>query len=231
MSAIGLASLAAAAGLFWTPPGEMPAHPDLYSKGLYRRDTPFTAGGAQGSDLLGLCVIGPVAVWAMAGRLSLLRRLILIGFHAWWLYLGASLAFGAVAFNEAFPLYVAMIPVSTAGLVMALRGLGDVATPRFLPSFLIGCGVVTSLVWSLLLWIEMTSGAYPPATYYTARATYAIDLGVIAPGCAAAGAALWRSARWGMTQPDRAVAHYCPDSAGGDAGKRRSVTSAMKNGK
>lgn len=104
---------------------------------------------------------------------------------------------GAAAFNEAFPLYVAMIPTSTAGLALALWGLGKIATPRFLPAFLIGCGVVTGLAWSFLLWLEMTSGAFPPETCCTARTTYAIDLGVIAPGCIAAGLTLWRGARWG----------------------------------
>lgn len=197
--AVTLGALAAAAGLFWMPPGDMAPNPDHYGHGLYRRDTPFTAGGAQGADLLGLFVVVPVTLWVLARPVSGAARLILIGSHAWWLYLGASLAFGAVAFNEVFPLYVAMIPVSTAGLALALSGIGDTGTPRFLPAFLIGCGALTGLAWTLLLWLEMATGAYPPATYYTVRTTYAIDLGVIAPGCIAAGVALWRATRWGLT--------------------------------
>ncbi len=71
-------------------------------------------------------------------------------------------------------------------------------TARFLPALLIGCGAVTGRAWTLLLWLEMANGAYPPATYHTVRTTCAIDLGVIAPGRVTAGVALWHGARWGL---------------------------------
>ncbi len=196
--ATALGAIAAAAGLFWTPPGDMPAAPELYGQGLYRRDTPFTAGGAQGADLLSLLGVAPAALWALLRLPTRSARLVVAASHAWWLYLGGSLALGAVAFNEAFPLYVAMMPVSTVGLALALRDLGKRPPPRLLAGFLIGCGLVTGLAWTLLLWLEMAAGAYPPEAYYTVRTTYAIDLGIIAPGCLAAGVALLKSWRWGL---------------------------------
>lgn len=194
--AAALAALAALAGLFWTPPGVMPPAPDLFGEGLYRRDTPFTAGGAQGADILSLCLVTPAALWALVRLPSQTACLVLAAAHAFWLYLGGSLALGAVAFNEAFPVYVAMMPASTIGLALALNRIGEPRLPRFLPIFLIGCGFLTGMAWAFLLWLEMGSGAYPPATYYTVRTTYAIDLGLIAPGCIAAGVAAGNGWRW-----------------------------------
>lgn len=196
--ALALGALAAAAGLFWSPPGEMPAAADLHGQGLYRRDTPFTAGGAQGSDLLTLLGVVPAGLWALAGGCSRGRALVLAMALSWLLYLGASLSLGAIAFNELFPAYVLLVPVPTIGLALALGGLGELRDPRWLPAFLLACGITTGAAWSLLLWLEMTTGAYPPATYYTARTTYALDLGIIAPGCIAAALALWRGWSWGI---------------------------------
>jgi hypothetical protein len=193
---LALGTMTAFAGLFWTAGPPIGAS-DLYGQGLYRRDTIFVAGGAQGSDLLGLCIILPAGLWAIFGQLSDTRRLILIGVHTWWLYLSASLTFGAIAFNEAFPLYVALMPLSLWALIVALQGLTLRQSPRGLPAFLIVAGVVTGLAWGVLLWIEMTTGAFPPETYYTVRTTYAADLGLIAPGCVAAGIGLARGRKWG----------------------------------
>lgn len=196
--ALAIGAAAAAAGLFWTPPGEVPASPELFGHGLYRRDTPFNAGGAQGADLLTLFVVVPAALWALAGRLDRRRLLLLAAAHSWLLYLGVSLSFGAIAFNEAFPLYVLLTPLSALGLILALQDLGAPAAPPWLPVFLVTCGLLTGAAWSLLLWMEMATGAFPPVTYYTARTTYALDLGVIAPGCIAAAVGLWRCRGWGV---------------------------------
>ena len=116
--------------------------------------------------------------------------------HSWWLYLALSLAFGAVAFNELFPVYVAMLPVCGVGLALALQKVDQAGAPRFLAPFLFFSGIVTIGAWALLLWIEMATGQFPPHTYYTVRTTYAIDLGLIAPGCFAASVAVWRGWAW-----------------------------------
>ena len=75
--AFALGAVAAAAGLFWTPPGEMPPDPDLYGRGLYRRDTPFTAGGARRADLVTLMLVLPAALWASIEPLLHTRRVVL----------------------------------------------------------------------------------------------------------------------------------------------------------
>lgn len=198
IAAISLGCVAAAAGLFWTPPGGMAVTPELYGEGLYRRDTPFTAGGVQGADLVTLILILPAGLWAVAHPLTRPRLLVLAVALSWLLYLGVSLSFGAVAFNEAFPLYVLMIPLSALGLVLALDRIGQPATPRWLAVFLLACGLITGAAWSLLLWFEMAAGLYPPQSYYTVRTTYALDLGLIAPGCIAAATGLRRRRPWGM---------------------------------
>lgn len=197
--AICCVCVAAAAGLFWSPPGEMPAATDLYGRGLYRRDTAFVAGGAQGADLLTLFVVLPAALWAVAGLRGQPRLVVLAAALGWTLYLGVSLSFGSVAFNEAFPLYVLTMPLAVLALALVLNAMGPVRPPRWLPVFLLICGLVTGLAWSLLLWMEMAAGSYPPTGYYTSRTTYALDLGLIAPGCVAAAVGLWRGRRWGMT--------------------------------
>jgi len=123
---------------------------------------------------------------------------VMAGVHTWWFYLSASLAFGAIAFNEAFPLYVTLMPVSLWALIAALGRFTVETAPRALPAFLIGAGGVTGLAWGLLLWIEMTTGGFPPESHYTVRTTYAADLGLIAPGCVAAGIGIARRQAWGL---------------------------------
>ena len=187
--------MAAAAGLFWMPSNEVPLAPDLYGFGLYRRDTPFVAGASQGSDLLSLFFFVPVAAWLALSQWSTRPPFVVFAaVHAWWLYIAVSLAFGAAAFNELFPVYVALMPVCLAGLALALAGIDRPDVPRYLSPFLVFCGVITIAAWASLLWAEMATGQFPPTTYYTVRTTYALDLGLIAPGCLAAGLASWN--RW-----------------------------------
>lgn len=176
----------------------MPLEPELFGSGLYRRDTPFIVGGSQGSDLLSLFFFAPIATWFALSRLSTrLSFVVLATAHAWWLYLALSLAFGAVAFNELFPVYVGMLPICSIGLALALDRIDHVEAPRLLAPFLLFSGIITISAWSFLLWAEMASGQFPPITYYTVRTTYAIDLGFIAPGCLAAGIAVWKGwAKW-----------------------------------
>lgn len=196
--ALGLGSLAALAGLFWTPSGPVPPSPELYGHGLYRRDAPFVAGGAQGADVLTLIVVVPAALWAIAASPGVGRLVVLAAAQSWLVYVHLSLAFGAVAFNEAFPLYVLLVPLATIALALCLREIGTLDRPRRLAPFLAACGVVTGAAWALLLWVEMSSGAFPPDSYYTVRTTYALDLGIIAPGCLVSAVAIWRGWRWGL---------------------------------
>ena len=141
------------------------------------------------------CIL-PLGLWALFG-VAARTQLTLVMVNTWWLYLAVSLAFGAVAFNEMFPIYVALIPVAVAALMLSLNGLSLSLLPRGLPFFLIACGLVTGMAWSVLLWMEMQGGTFPPQSYYTVRTTYALDLGIIALGCMAAGLALLQGLRWG----------------------------------
>ncbi len=197
MTLLGLAlSVSAAAmGLFWSPAHDLQLPPELYGSGLYRRDTPFIAGGSRGSDLFSLFAVAPVAAWAALSSLSRRWQFVLLSAaHAWWLYLGISLAFGAVAFNEMLPAYIAMLPVSILGVALALNGMERADAPDFLAPFLVVCGAMTAAAWVFLLWVEISADQFPPTTYYTVRTTYALDLGLIAPGCVAAGIAA--GSRW-----------------------------------
>ncbi len=192
-----LASVAAAAGLFWEPGG------DLAGGGLYWRDTAFVAGATQGADLLTLLLILALGLWvvlrAQADRLAAMMAL-----NVWVVYVYAGLAFGTVAFNELFPLYVLIFALS--GVALALCGarwsarFGPAPQPRiWLSRFLALSGGVTALAWGLLLAGEMAAGAYPPETHYTNRATYALDLGVIVPACFSAALLVRRGQALGYT--------------------------------
>ena len=162
--------------------------------GLYERDTPSVAGAARGADLLTLAVVAGGA-WAML-RGGAAAPALLAVVHAWLLYLHAGNALGAVAFNEAFPLYVAAMPLSAWGLALAAAGAGRLAPPRRLAAFLAASGIVTAAVWALMLWGEMAGGIAPSAP--RVRTTYALDLGVIAPLCLAGAWAVSAGVPWAM---------------------------------
>lgn len=148
-----LGLIAAMAGLTRTPGPPIDAA-DLFGQGVYRRDTDSVAGGAQGSDQLSLCLVLSAGHWAIFGRLTAVRRLIIIGVNTLWPYPSPSLAFGAVAFNEGLPLHVALMALSPWGRILSLQGLALERTPRGLPAFLIapggiaaGTGIVRGRAW------------------------------------------------------------------------------------
>ncbi len=176
---------AAGLGLFWVDPGG----------GLYARDTAFVAGAARGSDLLTLAVVAGGA-WAMVHR-GPAADAVLAAVHAWLLYLHAGNALGAVAFNEAFPLYVAAMPLSGWGLILAAQRVDGLRPPRGLAAFLAASGVVTAAVWVFLLVGEMVGGL-SMAARSSGRTTYALDLGVVAPVCLAAAWAVHDGRAWAM---------------------------------
>ena len=139
--AILLASLAAAAGLFWSPPDEMPPASELYGRGLHRRDTAFNAGAAHGSEIVTVILVLPAALRALAGPLDRVRLTDLAVLLALALCLGASLSSGAIAFNEAFPLHVLLTPLSVLSLGLVLRTYDVLTAPRWQSALLVACGL------------------------------------------------------------------------------------------
>jgi len=180
----------------------------LHGRGLYDLDIPFTAGGAQGADIVTLFIVLPLAalVLARVRAPGAARPLLFAGVMAWLIYVYASQALGTVVYNELFLLYVAIM--ASAGLAFALalaragRALPELpaALPtRTLALFLVVSGLVTAVVWLLPLVGAIRAGTPPPyMAHYTARVTDALDIGVILPACLAAGLLLWRRAPAGL---------------------------------
>jgi len=173
----------------------------MYGRGLYRHDTLFAGAGNRGTDavtlLLGIPLL--IASTVLHRRGSARGTLLLTGTLAYFLYVDASYALGAVAYNELFLLYVALLSASLYAFVLAfgsidLRTLGSPGLPRRgLAAFLFASGLVTLIVWSGPVVAALLQGA-PPARLdsYATPVTFALDLATITPATFLAGVLVLR---------------------------------------
>lgn len=201
-----LALIAAGVGLFWrsgsdpisvtTIRGETV---ELYGQGLYRRDTLFVGAANRGTDAVTLFLGIPLlVVTALLYRRGSLRGgLLLMGALTWFLYVYASYALGAVAYNDLFLIYVALFSASLYALVVMFRSidtqpLAESVSPRLprrgLAVFLFVSGALTAIIWliepvSALLTDEPPAGLDTYSTLFTT----ALDIGVIVPATVIAG--------------------------------------------
>ncbi len=197
--AAALATVAAAAGLFWSG-GEAPATfvsvhgetVDLYGSGIYRFDSAFKGAANRGADAVTLVLAIPLLVMTLrrAHRDSFRARLLLLGTLGWFLYIGVSLALGT-AYNDLFLVYVALFSASLFGVVLTFQAIDPAAlasrmspaAPRVVPgAFMLASGIVTFGFWLQPLLSAAWSGE-PPALLEgsTTMVTDTLDLGVIAP--------------------------------------------------
>ena len=194
-----LALVAAAAGLFWNDGGTRYSFATLngqdvqmYGEGLYRNDTIFTAGTFIGTDAVTLFACIPfliVALLLYRGG-SLRGGYLLIGVLSFFLYNGASLAFGA-AYNSFFLVYIALFAASLFAFILAFTSIDYHALPtriapgmphRGLSIFFLVTGVALLLIWLSDVVIALIEGHAPPLlASYTTMVTYVLDIGVIVP--------------------------------------------------
>lgn len=203
-----LALVAAGSGLLWPGRGEpfsfTTLHEqtvEMYGRGLYRHDTLFAGAGNRGTDAVTLLLGVPllIASTVLHRRGSARGTLLLTGTLVYFLYVYASYALGAVAYNELFLLYVALFSASLYAFVLAfgsvdLRALGSPRLPRRgLAAFLFASGLVTLIVWSGPVVAALLQGA-PPARLdsYAAPVTFALDLATITPATFLAGVLVLR---------------------------------------
>ncbi|SMH30415.1 hypothetical protein [Maritimibacter sp. HL-12] len=211
MVALTAGAIASFVGLFapplpWTATaGGATFWPDavpLRGTGLYDLDTVFSAGAAQGADIVTLVIVIPAAL-VLAFRSDPrgpLQPFLLSGLLTWLLYDYASLAFGTVVYNEMFLVYVTAMASAGLGFALALRAAARALPdlPAALPArslgvFLLVSGLVTAIVWLLPLLGSIRAGTPPPyMAHYTGRVTDALDLGVIVPACLAGAVLLLR---------------------------------------
>ena len=206
---IALAAAAAGVGLFWSGPDGPETFTtvrgnviEMYGDGLYRHDSLFTGAAYKGQDAVTLLLGVPL----LAFSLWLYRRgswrggLLLVGTLAYFLYVYATMAFGA-AFNELFPVYVTLLSASLFAFVTAFASLDHRALqaristdmPRRFPAiFLIASGVVTLGVWLMMVLDALNGDTAATLKSSTTMVTHALDIGVITPAAILAGILIWR---------------------------------------
>jgi hypothetical protein len=176
----------------------------LQGHGLYRRDSVFVAAGFRGQDGVTLALGIPLLLstslqfWR---RPNLRRGLLLLGVLAYFLYVYASMAFGA-AYNDLFLVYVATLSASFFAFAIlfdfvrpeAIARLADARLPRWGPAiFMLASGLVTLFVWLSPVVTALVQGV-PPAwlDHYTTLFTYALDLAIVTPTALLAGVLILR---------------------------------------
>jgi hypothetical protein len=194
-----LALVASAAGLFWKDGGtHFPfttlngQEVQMYGEGLYRNDTIFTAATFIGTDAVTILVCIPFLIIAflLHRRRSLRGGFLLIGVLSFFLYNGASLAFGA-AYNQFFLVYIALFTASLFAFILAYNSIDYLTLPsrisagmphRGLSVFFLVTGVALLFIWLSDVVIALIEGHAPSLlASYTTMVTYVLDIGVIVP--------------------------------------------------
>ncbi len=204
---IGLLALfAALAGLFWpggdgawTTTTHRGLEVELYGRGVYEHDALFFGAGNRGADAVTLVFGIPLlatGAWLYRGG-SARGGLLLLGAETWFLYVYASYALGAVAFNDLFLVYVALFAASLWGLVLTLRSfdgatfaphIGDRIPRRALGTFLYASAAVTLGIWLVDPLAALATGDLPEnLRTWNTLFTNALDIAVIVPAVAMAG--------------------------------------------
>ncbi len=210
-----LSLITSGAGLFWRDGGNSFTFTSLRGQtvqmdgqGLYRNDTLFTAGSFRGTDAVNLIVAVPLLVVAFViyRRGSLRGRLLLVSILSWFLYLGASMGFGA-AYNHLFLAYIALFSASLFAFILVftsidLSGLAARLSPKTprsgLAIFLFVAGLAPLALWLGDVIGSLAQGRAPELlATYTTPVTYVLDLGVIVPVVFLAGVLVLRRAPLG----------------------------------
>ena len=181
----------------------------IYGQGLYALDTSLVAVGYRAGDAVTLVLGIPLLVFSLLlyRRGSLRGGLLLAGALAYFLYIKASMAFGAT-YNALFLVHVALLGASLFALVLTLASFDVRELPshfsaglprRGIGLFLIVSGVILALVWlGMSIVPALLQGTTPPeVASYTTFTTGVVDLGVVAPALVVAGTLLLRRAAVG----------------------------------
>ncbi len=178
--------------------------------GLYARDSISCAAQARGQDVVTLVIGIPLLIIGtiVSRRGSLHGKMLQSGALAYMLYTYASYAYLCM-YNALFLLYVALFGLSLFAFIIAVRSFGptEVADAlkkryprRFLGGYLIGMGVMLTLMWiarivpSLLLKIAPMG-----IEHYTTLVIQASDLGVVVPAAIVTGVLLLKRSALGAT--------------------------------
>jgi hypothetical protein len=190
-----LAAIAAAVGLF--------------APSIYRAETAWVVPQNRGQDmvtLLALVVMVPVLRAAQHGSpRATLIWLGLLGYLA-YTYTGAAFAY---AFNELFPVYVALFGGTGAALIAGLSSVdaarlqgafSDQTPRRSVAAFLLVMAALLCVLWFSQIIPFYTRGELPNMIVQAKTPTvfvYVLDLGVVVPLSLLAAWWLWHRQPWG----------------------------------
>jgi hypothetical protein len=172
-------------------------------RGLYRNDSLFSAATFRGTDVITLLVSIPLLVVAFALylRCSLRGGLLLAGALSYFLYIGASMTFGA-AFNSLFLVYTGLFSASLFAFIVVLTNFDLKNLPaRALPGlphrgisiFMFVAGLGTLALWLSELLGPLLAGDAPGTLGpYTTTFTYGFDSALITPSAVITGVSLLR---------------------------------------
>jgi hypothetical protein len=175
------------------------------------RDSPMTAGNAQGTALALLLIALPALVVSiiLSARGSLRARLVWLGALSYILYNAAIYAF-AVAFNALFLFYVASLSLSFWAILVLLTRLDvNELRARFAENLPVRAFAVYVLAASGLffaLWVsqilpalfESTRPAFLAGTNLLTSPVHVLDLGFALPISALGAVWLWQRKGWGF---------------------------------
>lgn len=216
LSLIIFLSLASSAvGLFWQEGGQPfdftsihGASIKIYGQGLYKFDTYFKAPIFRGTDAVTLFIAIPLLIVGMVlSNRGLLRgRIFLAGILSYFLYVSASLSFGA-AYNFLFLVYIILFSTSFFTFVTTLSSFDLQSLPahfsprlprRFIAGFLFVEGL-SVFVWLIDIISGLTTGQVPAGlAHYTTDITAVIDIGIIPPAAYLAGILMLRRSPLGF---------------------------------
>jgi hypothetical protein len=201
-----LALIAAGVGLFWQDGGGSFSFTtlrgqsvEMYGRGLYRYDTSFVGAGNRGTDVVTLFLGIPLLVVStvLYRRGSLRGGLLLTGALTWFLYVSASYALGAVAYNNLFLVYVALFSASLFAFVPAFTSIDAHALSSYFSSrmprrgpafFMFASGLLTLFVWLIKPTTALIQGRPPEHLGpYSTLFTNAVDMAIIVPAAFVAG--------------------------------------------
>ncbi|MBP1468648.1 hypothetical protein EYB53_023240 [Candidatus Chloroploca sp. M-50] len=165
---------------------------EMFGRGLYANDSLFSGAAFRGTDVVTLLIALPLlfACYFLSLRGSQNAPIAQIGVLFYFLYIGASMAFGA-AFNAMFLFYAALFSASLFAVITALatfdlQALATRIKPSFprrsLAIFNIVAGFGTLFIWLSDLIEPLLNGSAPVLLGpYTTMFTHSFDSAVITP--------------------------------------------------
>ncbi len=166
----------------------------IYGMGLYQYDSLLVGAGQRGVDGAILLFGIPFLIIALIlyARRSIRGAFLLLGALAYFMYLYASLSFGAVMYNDLFLVYIVIFSCSLIAFIVlfsseslkeGINRLSCMPGRRPISAFLLILACFTLGLWLESPITAMVTGNPPGLLgHYSTLLTHAIDLSILVPG-------------------------------------------------